>query len=193
MRASLTGHCHPVRVRLGYGAVYPSPALVVIVGAADDGQTQGAIPIFGYSVMNDLFAPRMGDGENAYRSFSSESMFFDDVDLSSFAGTFETFSPMGPMIVTRDDEHLISNGVISCWIGNQKIVDWELADFMGYLPAMLSSLTRLVGTLQPADVVAFSFAGRSGNVGRDLAETTQDVTIRIGSECELSNPVMRNN
>jgi hypothetical protein len=193
MRASLTGHRHPVRVRLGYGAVYPRPALAVTVGAAGDGGGRSEIPIFCYSVMNDLFAPGMGRGQNGCRSFSSTPRFFNDADLSGLAGTFETFSPMGPMVVTRDDEHLISNAVISCWVGNKKILDWELADFMGQLPAMLSSVAELVGSLDPADVVAFSFDGKHGNVGNDLAETTQDVTIRIGSECVLSNPVMRCN
>ncbi|MEX3898326.1 fumarylacetoacetate hydrolase family protein [Paraburkholderia sp. BR10954] len=193
MRASLAGHRHPVRVRLGYGAVYPRPALAVIVGAAGEGGRRHKIPIFGYSVMNDLFASGVSRVQNGCRSFSSPPKFFNDADLSGLAGTFETFSPIGPMVVTRDDEHLISNAVISCWIGNKKILDWPLAGFMGQLPVMLSSVAELVGSLEPADVVAFSLDGKHGDVGHDLAETTQDVTIQLGSECVLSNPVMRCN
>ena len=193
MRASLTGHRHPVRVRLGYGAVYPRPALAVIVGAAGDGGRRREIPIFGYSAMNDLFAPAMGRGQNGCRSLSSTSRFFNDADLSGLAGTFETFSPMGPTLVTHDDEHLISNAVISCWIGNKKILDWALADFVGQLPALLLSVAELVGSLEPADVVAFSFDGKHGDMGSDLAGATLDATIRIGGECVLSNPVTRCN
>ena len=93
--------------------------------------------VFGYTVLNDLSA--------------RDLQFADQQWVRS--KSFDTFCPMGPVIVTRDE--LPDPGALrlGCDLNGQRVQAATTADLIFDVPTLISRLSRSF-TLEPGDVIA---------------------------------------
>jgi 2-keto-4-pentenoate hydratase/2-oxohepta-3-ene-1,7-dioic acid hydratase in catechol pathway len=130
--------------------------------------------VFGYTIVNDVSAR---DFQNATSQWL-------------MGKTFDTFAPMGPWIVTKDeiaDPHALD---ISLEIGGEVLQKSNTRELIFKIPQLIEYISQVV-TLEPGDVVA---TGTPAGVGfarkppRWLRPGDETV-VRIQDIGELRNPV----
>jgi 2-keto-4-pentenoate hydratase/2-oxohepta-3-ene-1,7-dioic acid hydratase in catechol pathway len=130
--------------------------------------------VFGYTIVNDVSA-------RDYQMATSQWLM---------GKTFDTFAPMGPWIVTRDeiaDPHALD---LTLEIGGEILQHSNTRELVFGVPALIEFISSVV-TLEPGDVVAtgtpagVGFARKPPRYLRDGDE----VVIRIQGIGELRNPV----
>lgn len=92
--------------------------------------------VFGYTIINDVTAR---DWQQRHQQW--------------FLGkSFDTFCPMGPMLVTADelDPSALS---IRCWVNDELRQDANTRDLIFDIPALIETISAGI-TLQPGDVIA---------------------------------------
>jgi len=131
--------------------------------------------VFGYTIVNDVSA-------RDYQMATSQWLM---------GKTFDTFAPMGPWIVTRDeiaDPHSLD---LTLEIGGEILQHSNTRELVFGVPALIEFISSVV-TLEPGDVVAtgtpagVGFARKPPRYLRDGDE----VVIRIQGIGELRNPVI---
>jgi 2-keto-4-pentenoate hydratase/2-oxohepta-3-ene-1,7-dioic acid hydratase in catechol pathway len=131
--------------------------------------------VFGYTIVNDVSA-------RDYQMATSQWLM---------GKTFDTFAPMGPWIVTRDeiaDPHALD---LTLEIGGEILQHSNTRELVFGVPALIEFISSVV-TLEPGDVVAtgtpagVGFARKPPRYLRDGDE----VVIRIPGIGELRNPVI---
>ncbi|MBV8842258.1 MAG: fumarylacetoacetate hydrolase family protein [Bryobacterales bacterium] len=131
--------------------------------------------VFGYTIVNDVSA----------RDFQGASTQW------LMGKTFDTFGPMGPWIVTRDeiaDPHALE---ISLEIGGEILQKSNTRELIFKTPELIEYISQVV-TLEPGDVVA---TGTPSGVGfarrpRRWLKPGEEVIVRIEGIGELRNPVV---
>jgi 2-keto-4-pentenoate hydratase/2-oxohepta-3-ene-1,7-dioic acid hydratase in catechol pathway len=130
--------------------------------------------VYGYTIVNDVSA-------RDYQMATSQWLM---------GKTFDTFAPMGPWIVTRDeiaDPHSLD---LTLEIGGEILQHSNTRELVFGVPALIEFISSVV-TLEPGDVVAtgtpagVGFARKPPRYLRDGDE----VVIRIQGIGELRNPV----
>ena len=94
--SAIIGHMDPIRIPLNYGEVYHEWELACIIKkkCKNVSENEAENYIFGYTIFNDITAH---DIELKTR------------ELQQWAKSIDTFAPMGPVIVTRDELRDVSN------------------------------------------------------------------------------------
>lgn len=94
--SAIIGHMDPIMVPLNYGEVYHEWELACIIGkkCKNVGEDEAEEYIFGYTILNDITAHNI---ELMTR------------ELQQWAKSIDTFAPMGPVVVTRDELRDLSN------------------------------------------------------------------------------------
>jgi 2-keto-4-pentenoate hydratase/2-oxohepta-3-ene-1,7-dioic acid hydratase in catechol pathway len=113
--------------------------LAVVIGKVtrDVSQGQAMDHVFGYTVFNDVTAR---DKQAAHGQW--------------FKGkSFDTFGPMGPCIVTKDEFGNPSGHRITLRVNGETRQDSNTADLLFGIPAILESVSASL-TLHPGDVIA---------------------------------------
>lgn len=137
--------------------------------------------VAGYTILNDVSA----------RDFNLKSLL-GVVGPYIIQKTFDTFAPMGPSLVTRDevpDPHALP---IRLWINGELMQDGNSADMIFKIPRIISYLSRVV-TLRPGDVISTGTppgVGHWRNPPRYL-RAGETVRIEIGNLGVLENPVVQ--
>jgi 2-keto-4-pentenoate hydratase/2-oxohepta-3-ene-1,7-dioic acid hydratase in catechol pathway len=106
--------------------------------------------------------------------------------------TFDTFAPIGPVIVTPDESFDPHNARIQLRLNGQTMQNSSTKEFIFNVPAMLSFLTQVV-TLEPGDLI---FTGTPPGVG--ISRKPTPVLLKAGDVTEveidgigvLKNPVV---
>lgn len=135
--------------------------------------------IAGYTILNDVSA----------RDFNLKSLL-GVVGPYIIQKTFDTFAPMGPYLVTRDevpDPHALP---IRLWINEELMQDGNSGGMIFKIPQIVSYLSRIV-TLRPGDVISTGTppgVGHWRNPPRYL-RAGETVRIEIGNLGILENPV----
>jgi 2-keto-4-pentenoate hydratase/2-oxohepta-3-ene-1,7-dioic acid hydratase in catechol pathway len=149
-------------------------AFVIGPGGRHIPASQAIEHVFGYTIVNDVSA-------RDFQMATSQWLM---------GKTFDTFAPMGPWIVTRDeiaDPHALD---ISLEIGGETLQRSNTRELIFKIPELIEYISSVV-TLEPGDVVA---TGTPAGVGfarkppRWLKAGDQ-VAVRIEGIGELSNPV----
>ncbi|VCU69799.1 Ureidoglycolate lyase [Pigmentiphaga humi] len=201
--SALVGHGEPIRLKPQYGRVHPEPELAVIIGklARDIDAADAYDHVFGYTIHNDLTSPTMRDEDSFhYRAIhpaaEGEGIRYVESHVS-YSGRYkgsDTFSPLGPWIVTRDeiaDPHALD---ISCHVREEMFASDNTANLFHKLPEVLAFLSTYM-TLVPGDVVSMGTALASGGKpGRavqnaDLNKMGGPVSVTVAGIGRLSNPV----
>jgi 2-keto-4-pentenoate hydratase/2-oxohepta-3-ene-1,7-dioic acid hydratase in catechol pathway len=150
-------------------------AFIIGTGGRNISAPNAFIHVFGYTIVNDVTA-------RDYQMVTSQWLM---------GKTFDTFAPMGPWIVTRDeiaDPHALD---ISLEIGGEILQQSNTRELVFGVPALIEYISSVV-TLEPGDVVAtgtpagVGFARKPPRYLRD----DDEVVIRIQGIGELRNPVI---
>jgi len=131
--------------------------------------------IAGYTVVHDV---------------SARDVQFKDNQIT-LGKNFDTFSPMGPCIVTPDEIPDVNNLSLRAWVNDELLIDSSTDDWVFSLPNLLSSLAAVM-TLEPGDVVTTGCPKGVG-VFRDppIFLHPGDVTvIEVEGVGRLENPVV---
>jgi 2-keto-4-pentenoate hydratase/2-oxohepta-3-ene-1,7-dioic acid hydratase in catechol pathway len=131
--------------------------------------------IFGYTVINDVSA-RAVQMNNA------------QVDLGK---SFDTFCPMGPCIVTKDEIHDLLAVRIQSYVNGELMQDSLISDQLFPPPVAIEWLSSII-TLEPGDVLS---TGTPAGIGlfRDppvLLRPGDTVTVSASGIGEVTNPVV---
>ncbi|HEY9281800.1 MAG TPA: fumarylacetoacetate hydrolase family protein [Eoetvoesiella sp.] len=200
---ALVGHGGAIRLKPHYGRVHPEPELALIIGkrASDINAADAYDYVFGYTVHNDLTSPTMRDEDSFhYRAIhpaaEGEGIRYVESHVS-YSGRYkgsDTFSALGPWIVTRDeisDPHALD---IECRVRDELFASDNTINLFHKIPEVLAFVSSYM-TLLPGDVVSLGTAlGSGGKPGRavqnaDLNKMGGPVSVTIEGIGRLSNPV----
>jgi 2-keto-4-pentenoate hydratase/2-oxohepta-3-ene-1,7-dioic acid hydratase in catechol pathway len=131
--------------------------------------------VFGYTICNDVTA-------RDYQRATSQWLM---------GKTFDTFGPMGPWIVTKDeiaDPHALD---ISLEIGNEKLQNSNTRELIFKVPDLIEYISAVV-TLEPGDIVSTGTPAGVGFVRKParFLKAGDVVTVKIQGLGELTNPVV---
>ena len=178
---SVIGHMSPILLpQAGPANVDYEAELAVIIGkkVKNVSRSEAMDSILGYTCANDVSA-RDWQIEKQKKQWARGK-------------SFDTFCPLGPYLVTRDEIPDPHNLRISTVLNGQTVQDSNTYDMIFDVPAIISDLSRSM-TLLPGTVI---LTGTPEGVGftRQPPIYLQDgdiVTIEIESIGKLTNPVKR--
>lgn len=128
--------------------------------------------VAGYTIFNDVSA-------RDYVKRSSQWML---------SKTFDTFGPMGPALVTRDEVADPANLEIVLKVNDQEVQHDSTRKWIFALPFVIAYLSEVM-TLEPGDLISTGTPSRVGDFGRNPAylKPGDRVSIRIDPIGELRN------
>jgi 2-keto-4-pentenoate hydratase/2-oxohepta-3-ene-1,7-dioic acid hydratase in catechol pathway len=131
--------------------------------------------VYGYTIVNDVSA----------RDFQTATTQW------LMGKTFDTFAPMGPWIVTKDeiaDPHALD---ISLEIGGEVLQKSNTRELVFRIPELIEYISTVV-TLEPGDVVATGTPAGVGFARRPprWLKPGEEVIIKVAQIGELRNPVV---
>jgi 2-keto-4-pentenoate hydratase/2-oxohepta-3-ene-1,7-dioic acid hydratase in catechol pathway len=199
---SLVGHGEAVILREQYGLTHPEPELAVIIGKrASRVREEDAMSfVFGYSILNDITSVRMRNEDHFNFRFEmpdGAGGFANVEQHTSYAGRYkgaDTFGPLGPVIVTRDEISDPDDLGVRCWLDGE-LVQSDRTSSYRYSVARVVSFISQFDTLLPGDVVSMGTAvsGAGGAIrplsSLDLRAGVGAVTVEIEGIGTLRNPV----
>jgi len=202
--SALVGHGGAIECKLQYGRTHPEPELAVVIGkTAKSIRAESAYDhVFGYTIHNDITSPTMrGEDTFQYRAIhpkQGDPSQIEYVDTwVSYPGRYkcsDTFSCMGPWLVTRDeipDPHALT---VRCLHQDRLVTEDSTANLTHKVPEVLAFLSDYL-TLWPGDIVSMGTAlARSAGGGAvqnvDLNELGGPVSVGIEQLGLLTNTVV---
>lgn len=202
---ALIGHNEPIAVKEKFGRVHPEPEMAVVIGkTAKDVKAEEAYDyVFGYTIHNDITAPNMrGEDTFHYRAIHPSKKGGNEIEYVdsyvSYPGRYkgsDTFSPMGPVIVTKDDIPDPHNLTVTCSHKGEVVTEDNTQNLFHKVPQVLAFITEYI-TLLPGDIVSMGTAlKRTGAGGKavqnvDLYKLGGPVTVTIEKIGTLSSGVL---
>jgi len=155
---------------------YEGELAVVIGKRARDVKAEDALGyVFGYTIANDVTARDLQKGGK-------------DTQWTRLKG-LDTFCPLGPCIVTKDESVDTHNLSIQTRVGDELMQDGNTANLIFNVPALIAYCSRMF-TLEPGDVLLTGTpagVGYGKNPPRYLADG-EVVTVTIQNIGTLTNP-----
>jgi len=200
---ALIGHQEAIRVKRHFGRVHPEPELAVVISkTAEDIRAEDAYDhVFGYTIHNDITSPTMrGEDTFHYRAIhpgekDGEIKYVES--HVSYPGRYkgsDTFSPLGPWLVTRDEIDNPHALQVVCTHLDKVVTEDNTRNLFHKVPEVLAFISSYL-TLFPGDIVSMGTALKAAaNGGRavqniDLQHTDGPVTITIDKIGTLSSYV----
>jgi 2-keto-4-pentenoate hydratase/2-oxohepta-3-ene-1,7-dioic acid hydratase in catechol pathway len=149
-------------------------AFVIGRGGRNISSARALDHVFGYTIVNDVSA-------RDYQMSTSQWLM---------GKTFDTFAPMGPWIVTREeiaDPHSLD---LSLEIGGEILQHSNTRELVFGVPALIEFISSVV-TLEPGDIVSTGTPAGVGFARKPprYLKAGDEVVIRIQGIGELRNPV----
>jgi 2-keto-4-pentenoate hydratase/2-oxohepta-3-ene-1,7-dioic acid hydratase in catechol pathway len=201
---ALIGHAEPIVIKPAYGRCHPEPELACVIGrsAKEVPAEQAFEYVFGYTIHNDITSPTMrGEDTFHYRAIHpsrDDPARIEYVDTwVSYPGRYkgsDTFSPLGPWIVTRDeipDPHALT---VTCRHKDELVTEDSTANLFYKMPEVLAFLSQFM-TLLPGDVVSLGTALKRSAPGTRAVQNIEldklggPVSVSISGIGTLTNPV----
>jgi 2-keto-4-pentenoate hydratase/2-oxohepta-3-ene-1,7-dioic acid hydratase in catechol pathway len=201
---ALTGHREPIVIKRAFGRCHPEPELAVVIGrrAKEIRPEQAYEHVFGYTIHNDITSPTMrGEDTFHYRAIhpaKDDPSRIEYVDTwVSYPGRYkgsDTFSPLGPWLVTREeipDPHALT---VSCHHRGELVTEDSTANLFYKVPEVLAFLSEYM-TLLPGDVVSMGTALKRSAPGARAVQNVElnklggPVSVSISGIGTLENPV----
>jgi 2-keto-4-pentenoate hydratase/2-oxohepta-3-ene-1,7-dioic acid hydratase in catechol pathway len=199
----LVGHLQPIRIHDYYGSTHPEPELAVIIGrrAREIAVKDALDAVFGYTIFNDITSNgmRAEDLFHYYALYASKENPEKTERVEqhlSYAGRYkgsDTFGPMGPWLVTRDEVSNPNDLDVTCRVAGDLVAE-DSTRYYNYNVAEVLAFISRYQTLEPGDVISLGTAFKAGE-GRksihtaNLAKTAGPVEVSITGLGTLSNPV----
>jgi 2-keto-4-pentenoate hydratase/2-oxohepta-3-ene-1,7-dioic acid hydratase in catechol pathway len=150
--------------------------LAVVIGrTAKNVREEAALDyVFGYTVLNDV---------------SARDIQFKDNQLTLGKGV-DTFSPLGPEIVTADEIRDPSSLHVASYLNGEQMQSSATSEML-FTPARLIAAVSQIITLHPGDVIT---TGTPAGVGcfRDppvYLQPGDEITVEVDAIGQLTNPV----
>lgn len=154
----VTGPFDPIEIP-DIGIVGPEAEVAVIIGRSGRFIPEGEAEshIFGYTIHNDITAHELRDTREwiAFKRPEGDRR----VTYAGRYKCFDTFSPMGPWVVTADEMTDPDDLKIECRINGRLVQTGSTADMFFKLPRVISSLSE-AHTLKPGDVISWGTVQR---------------------------------
>jgi 2-keto-4-pentenoate hydratase/2-oxohepta-3-ene-1,7-dioic acid hydratase in catechol pathway len=201
---ALTGHGEPILLKPAYGRCHPEPELAVVIGrrVKEIAATEAYGHVFGYTIHNDITSPTMR-GEDTFHYRAIHPAKADPAKIEyvetwvSYPGRYkgsDTFSPLGPWIVTSaeiPDPHALT---VSCRHRQELVTEDSTANLSYKVPEVLAFLSEYM-TLLPGDIVSMGTALKRSSPGTRAVQNIEldklggPVSVSISGIGTLSNPV----
>ena len=146
--SALCGPNDPIVIPDGRGQVDWEAELVVVIGrtASRVDETDAWSYVAGLTAGQDI-----SDREEQFRSLRQFTM----------GKSFDTFAPLGPVVVTPDEFGNRDDVGIRCWIDGELVQDGRTSDCI-FSVAQLIAWVSQISTLEPGDLI---FTGTPSGVG----------------------------
>jgi len=203
---ALAGHRQAIELRKSFGLTHPEPELGVVIGTRlKFGTPEDAMAaVYGYTIVNDVTSVGMrGEDSFSVQTFKPNGDGTVSVGAAhtSYPGRYkasDTFAPMGPWLVTRDEIPDPAALTITCEMGGRLVASDNTKNYVWSVAQALSHVSRTM-TLLPGDVVAMGTAVGGeidpdapqvpGVTRADLVGLEGDVVVTISGLGALANPV----
>jgi 2-keto-4-pentenoate hydratase/2-oxohepta-3-ene-1,7-dioic acid hydratase in catechol pathway len=202
---ALVGHGGAIECRPEFGRVHPEPELAAVIGkTAKRVRAADAMDhVFGYTIHNDITSPTMRREDTFhYRAIHPKGDDGEQVEYVeswvSYPGRYkgaDTFSPMGPWIVTRDEIPDPHDLRIASYHDDRLVTEDSTANLFYKLPEVIEYISAYL-TLLPGDIVSLGTALKSAEGGAavqniDLNRLGGSTAVEIEGVGRLTNPVTR--
>ena len=174
---AVTGHGRPIvlprnSTKPDYEAEF---AVVIGKGGRHIPEARWREHVFGYTILNDVSA-------RDFQMATSQWMI---------GKTFDTFAPMGPVIVTADEIEDPHHLQISLTLSGEVMQDSNTSNLIFKVPQLIAYLSS-VFTLEPGDIIATGTPAGVGFARKPprYLKPGDEVAIRIEGIGELVNPVV---
>ena len=174
---TVTGHLHPIvlpgnSVKPDYEAEF---AVVVGKGGRHIPEARWREHVFGYTVVNDVSA----------RDFQMATSQW------TMGKTFDTFAPMGPVIVTADEIEDPHRLAISLTINGQTMQNSNTCNLIFGVPQLIAFLSSVM-TLEPGDIISTGTPAGVGFARRPPRWLLpgDEVAVQVEGIGRLVNPVV---
>jgi len=131
--------------------------------------------VYGYTIVHDV-------SERKYQMATSQWMM---------GKTFDTFAPMGPWLVTKDE--IADPHALAIWleINGERLQNSNTGELIFKIPELIEHLSAVV-TLEPGDVVSTGTPAGVGFARKPprLLQPGEQVVIGVDGLGELKNPVI---
>lgn len=210
--SALVGHGEAIVVAEHYGITHPEPELAAVIGtrvrSVDPDQALAAV--FGYTIINDITSPGLKDRDSV--ELVIPGMVSRDTDWRELRGeddhsiylTYharskgtDTFAPMGPWLVTRDEVPEPNMLAVECRLDDVLVLTDSTANLRFSVGETISHLSRSM-TLEPGDVVHFGTAFQPAAPERfptirhlDMSKLEGTLSVEIEGIGRLDNPIAR--
>lgn len=169
----------------GYQVDYEVEFGVIIGKSCRNATRDNALDhVFGYTLFNDVGSRAVQFGVDPFAG--GRNWFQADLGKN-----FDTFSPMGPVIVTKDEIPDLAAARIRCWVNGEQRQDTTLALQIFPIPVVIEWISSII-TMWPGDCIS---TGTPGGIGLfqdppQFLEPGDVVTVAEDTIGELTNPVV---
>jgi 2-keto-4-pentenoate hydratase/2-oxohepta-3-ene-1,7-dioic acid hydratase in catechol pathway len=201
----LIGSGEAIVLRPEYGRVHAEPELALVVGRKGRNipPERACDYIYGYTILNDLTSPTMRAEDTFHYRAIHPGEAADSVrhveSWVSYSGRYkgsDTFGPLGPWIVTRDEIADPHDLVVRCLHQGSIVTEDSSGNLFHKIPDVIAFISRFM-TLHPGDIVSLGTAMKNAESGGravqaiDLNRLGGPIAVSISGIGTLENPVVR--
>lgn len=174
---AVIGPDEPIVIPSPENQVDPEVELAVVIGRRSRGLTEANAvdAVFGYTLLNDV---------------SAREVQFKDSQITLGKG-YDTFCPMGPAVVTRDEVPDPSRLRLTCAVNGEVRQDEGTAGMLFGVARLLAFVSRHI-TLEPGDVISTGTPAGVGLFRKPpiFLHPGDTVTVSCRAIGELTSPVI---
>lgn len=201
--SALTGAGQPIIMEEHFGLVHNEPELGVIIGRGgrNISEADAMDHVFGYAIVNDVTSAGMRKEDRFLGGYPTlkdgQYQLVEEVLIytARYKGT-DTFCPMGPWAVTKDEVPDPRNLTVKCWLDDDLILD-DTTKNLHYSIAQVIFWISAHSTLRAGDIISLGTAVHPDTQRRplsygDINKWGDRVRIEIEKLGTLESPVIRN-
>ncbi len=174
------------------GQVGPEIELAIVIGRGGQAipEEKALDHVFGYAVHNDITAHQMRKSTEWIRMKRADGSE-EHLTYPGRYKNFDTFSPMGPWLVTPDEAPHPDNAVLDAWLNDDHVQHGTTAEHVFNAAQLISYLSK-AHALKPGDIIS------TGTVGPvepwtmatiDLGKTGGTMHSAIEGLGRMANPI----